>query len=156
MIRVIIIFTAFAIPLCCMAQNPLTRGYTYDATGNRTACAVINMSPPMAPPDTTDTELLTPPPPLQTAEYFVETIAQTEIKIYPNPTTEKITLEFVGDVRVENFRPLQLFSLSGQLLQTQTIHSSTTEISLAGLASGVYILKVQIDEVTEEWKIIKN
>jgi len=156
--RIIIIFTAFAIPLCCMAQNRLTREYTYDASGNRTACAVINLPSPMSPPDTTDTdtELLTPPPPLQTAEYFVETIAQTEIKIYPNPTTEKITLEFVGDVRVENFRPLQLFSLSGQLLQEHPVHSPTTTVSLAGLSKGVYILKVSVNGITEEWRVIKN
>jgi hypothetical protein len=82
---------------------------------------------------------------------------QVEIKIYPNPVTEKITFEISGlVVGVENFRPLQLFSLNGQLLQTQPIHSETTTISLAGLAKGSYILKVQINEHTENWKIIKN
>ena len=91
-----------------------------------------------------------------TPEYFVEKIAQVEIKIYPNPATEKITLEFSGDVRVENFRPLRLYSLSGQLLQEQPVHSVTTEVSLAGLAKGAYILKVQINNTVEDWKIIKN
>jgi hypothetical protein len=91
-----------------------------------------------------------------TAEYFIEKIAQTEIKIYPNPTTEKITFEFSGDVRVENFRPLQLDSLSGQLLQEQPVHSTTTSISLAGFAQGAYILKVLINGITEDWKIIKQ
>jgi len=41
------------------------------------------------------------------------------------------------------------------LLQ-QPVHSSTTVISLTGLSKGAYILKVQINGITEDWKIIKN
>ena len=158
-----------AVPLFCMAQNRLARAYSYDAAGNRTACAVINLPPPAPPlpPDTTETEELAletlesmmplPSPELTpAAEYFVETIAQTEIKIYPNPTTEKITLEFSGPVRGENIRPVQLYSLSGQLLQEQPVHSATTTVSLAGFPNGVYILKVNVNGVTEDWKVIKQ
>jgi len=155
------LFLLFAVPLFCMAQNPLARQYSYDASGNRTTCAVINMSPPLpppVPPDSigTDTEPQAANPVPQPTEYFVEKIAQTEIKIYPNPTTEKITLEFSGDVRVENFRPLQIYSLSGQLLREQHVHSTITTISLAGMPKGVYILKVNVNGKTEDWKIIKN
>ena len=157
----VLFFLLFAVPLFCMAQTPLARQYEYDASGNRTVCAVINMSPspsPPVPPDSTGTE--TEPqaanPVPQPTEYFVEKIAQTVIKIYPNPTTEKITLEFSGDVRVENFRPLQIYSLSGQLLQEYPMHSTTITISLAGFSKGVYILKIQINDRKEDWKIIKN
>ena len=153
----ITLFLLFAVPLFCMAQNPLDRQYSYDASGNRTTCAVINLAPPVPPDSTgTDTEPQASNPAPQLTEYFVEKIAQTEIKIYPNPTTEKITLEFSGDVRVENFRPLQIFSLSGQLLQEQLVHSATTTVSLTGFANGVYILKVQINDRKEEWRIIKQ
>ena len=170
-----LIFLLLAIPLICMAQTPLARQYTYDASGNRTVCAVINMSPPLAPPvppDSTGTEELQVTSDESDTlhvtryeregrdnrddKYFVEKIAQTEIKIYPNPTTEKITLEFSGDVRVENFRPLKIYSLSGQLLHEQPVHSPTTVISLAGMSKGVYILKVNVNGKTEDWKIIKQ
>jgi hypothetical protein len=85
----------------------------------------------------------------------METIAQTEIKIYPNPTTEKITLEISG---WENLQTgiFKLYSLNGQLLQERPVHSSTTEVSLSGLPQGAYILKVRINDRTEDWKIIKN
>jgi len=157
----ITLFILFALPLFCVAQTPLARQYSYDASGNRTTCAVINMSPSPAlpvPPDSTgsDTEPQAANPVPQPTEYFVEKIAQTVIKIYPNPTTEKITLEFSGDVRVENFRPLQIYSLSGQLLQEYPMHSTTITISLAGMPKGVYILKVNVNGKTEDWKIIKN
>jgi len=55
----ITLFLLFAASFFCMAQNPLERQYSYDASGNRTSCAVINMSPPQAPPappDSTETE----------------------------------------------------------------------------------------------------
>jgi len=166
----IFILTGFILPFFCMAQTQLAREYSYDASGNRTSCAVIDLSPSLSPP-------VPPPPPdsaedgeepdvethhgaslpiPQTPEYFVETLAQTEIKIYPNPTTEKITLEFVGGVETRFIASLRLFSLSGQLLQEYPVHSPTTVVSLAGLPKGVYILKVSVNGVSEEWKIIKN
>jgi len=169
----------FAVPLFCMAQSQLARQYSYDAAGNRTACAVITLpSPtPPAPPDSTVTEELQVTS-YESYEsdtlhvtrderdnrdgrddkYFVEKIAQTEIKIYPNPTTEKITLEFScgGVVETQCIASLRLYSLSGQLLQEQLVHSETTTISLAGMPAGVYILKVRINDSVEDWKIIKN
>jgi len=158
----------FAVPLFCMAQSPLAREYSYDAAGNRTACAVINLAPlpTPVPPDSTGTnaviaaeeelEVISDGRDNRAGKYFVEKIAQTEIKIYPNPTTEKITLEFSESVGFENFRTLRLYSSSGQLLQEQTVHSSTTVISLAGMPAGVYMLKVRVNDTVEDWKVIKN
>jgi len=172
----LILSLLFAVPLLCTAQSQLARMYDYDAAGNRTVCAVINLTPPLAPPnlpptDSTEnhppaTENLETPIPFpfpdtattkdSAGEYFVERMGNTEIKIYPNPTSEKITLEFSGAIRVENLRPVQLYSLSGQLLQELPVHSAATEISLAGYAKGVYILKVNADGRTENWKVIKQ
>jgi hypothetical protein len=111
----------------------------------------LEASMPLTPYDP-QTANHTPP----TAGYFVEKIAQVEIKIYPNPATEKITLEFSGGVETWRAASLRLYSLSGQLLQEQPVHSSTTIVSLAGFAKGTYILKVQVNGHTEDWKIIKN
>jgi hypothetical protein len=36
------------------------------------------------------------------------------------------------------------------------VHSSITEVSLSGFSKGTYILKVDINDRTEDWKIIKN
>jgi hypothetical protein len=150
-----IFFFLFAIPLFCVAQNPLARMYDYDDSGNRTTCAVINLIPPKAPENQQDTTKGDFFAPLET-EYFVEKTGNVEIKIYPNPTTEKITLEFSGVVETRYATSLRLYSLTGQLLQEQSVHSATTVVSLAGFAKGTYILKVQINGVTEDWKIIKQ
>ena len=144
-------FLLFAIPVLCMAQN-LPRMYEYDEAGNRIVRKMLRMafSPP-APPDSTHTADRTP----QITEYFVEKIAQVEIKIYPNPTTEKITMEIVN---MQNLSTgvFKLYSLTGQLLQERPVYSTATEVSLAGFAKGTYILKVHINDRAEEWKIIKN
>jgi len=155
----IILLIVFAIPLFCMAQTPLTREYDYDEAGNRISCKVLRLSEPMlAPPDSTEREELavTSNELLELAtEYFVEKIAQTEIKIYPNPATEKITLA-ISEWENLQMGVFKLYSLTGQLLQEQPVHSSTTVISLSGYSKGVYILKVQINGITEDWKIIKH
>ena len=164
------------IPLFCLAQDPLPREFFYDNAGNRVLRKVIDLGPPFfAPPpqDTThnteSTSLitnennsltsltsLTPPPsePLP-PQYFIETIAQTQIKVYPNPSTEKITLEIIGWETLQN-GIFKLYSLNGQLLQEQPVSSATTTVSLSTLSKGVYILKVQINNHTEEWKIMKQ
>jgi len=174
--RKIICLLWLSIPLLCMAQNSLAFSYEYDNAGNRVRRKVIYIiphtpPPPTAPDSTTmpvemEEELMSlmslmpqdisitdsaePSP-----EYFVEKIAQVEIKIYPNPTTEKITLEISN---MENLQTgvFKLFSITGQFLQEQPVHSATTTVSLAGLPKGTYLLKVHINNRTEDWKIIKQ
>jgi len=143
----IILLLWLSIPLFCMAQMNLIRQYEYDAAGNRTSRKVIQITPP---------ELTPPSPPLEGhTQYFVEKIAQVEIKIYPNPTTENITLEIAGWKELQT-GVFKLYALTGQLLQEQPVHSVTTTVSLAGLPKGTYILKVHINNRTENWKVIKN
>jgi len=147
-----LIYLILAIPLFCMAQTNLPRYYDYDAAGNRVLRTTIPMNlAPLAPQDSVGAHSLEN----SEIEFFVETIAQVEIKIYPNPTTEKVTLE------ISRWEELQsgifkLYSLSGQLLQEHPIHSATTAISLADLPKGAYFLKVHINSSTENWKIIKQ
>jgi hypothetical protein len=156
-----------------MAQT-LPREYAYDAAGNRTSRKVIDMNlAPPAPQDSlnvtsdnvTRDELQVASDELQVTSYelqelqhalcYTENVALVEIKIYPNPTTEKITLEISGWETLQT-GVFKLYSMTGQLLQEHPVHSVATEVSLAGLASGTYILKVQINDRIEDWKVIKN
>jgi len=150
----ITLFLVFAIPLFCMAQNPLPRLYEYDAAGNRVLRKVLTVQ--LAPPAPEDSlEVTRYELQVTSNEFFVEKLAQVEMKIYPNPATEKITLEITNlqDLQTGVFK---LYNLNGQLLKECPVHSVSTELSLAGLASGTYILKVNINGRVEDWKIIKN
>jgi hypothetical protein len=153
-----ILFLLFAIPLLCMAKNNLTRYYEYDDAGNRILRKTLilpSLSPPAPPDSLPQPEELLPPTAYRSPQTYTETLAQVEMKIYPNPTTENVTLEITNmeNLSTGNFK---LYSLPGQLLQEHPVHSSSTAISLAGLPTGTYILKVYINNRTEDWKIIKN
>ena len=157
------------LPLFCMAQlgSSLSFKYEYDDAGNRVLRKIINIGEPQSAPhapqdsmtnDDSHTADRSPQTAYRlplTAEYFVERIAQTEIKIYPNPTTEKVTLEIAGWETLQT-GGFKLFTLNGQLLQERPVHSISTEVSLSGLSKGTYILKVHINNQIEDWKIIKN
>jgi len=147
----IILLLCFAIPLFCLAQNGLIVEYDYDAAGNRISRKVINLQ--SAPP--VQQMAIAENFPEEEPEYFVDKIARMAMKIYPNPATERITLEISNweDLQTGTFK---LFSLSGQLLQEQPVHSPVTSISLAGLSKGAYILKVRMNNRTEDLKIIKQ
>jgi hypothetical protein len=164
MIKKFTLLLWLAIPLLSMAQ--LQVQYEYDAAGNRTIRKTIMLAPQYAPPDSTETKLqaseelepqisATSSAPLKDSNYFIEKIAQVEIKIYPNPTTEKITLEILNWQNLQT-GTFKLYSLTGQLLQEQPVHSESTIISLANLPKGTYILKVFINNRTEDWKVIKQ
>ena len=159
-----IIILMFSLPLLCVAQSILPREYDYDAAGNRTLRKTILISSPQSPPVPNDSlqvtsyELQVTSDELQElalAQFFVENIAQVEFKIYPNPTTEKITLEIsnMDNLQTGNFK---LYNLDGRLLQEQLVHSAISVISLANLPKGAYILNVHINGKTEDWKVIKN
>jgi hypothetical protein len=149
--QTITLFLWLCIPLFCFAQNPLPRVYEYDKAGNRIVRKVLEFKAPPAPPE--DSLQVKSE---QVDGWYTEKIAQVEMRIYPNPATEKITFVISGTVGTHGSASLQLYSLSGQLLQTQPLQSETTEISLSGLAKGAYILKVQVNGKTEEWKIVKQ
>jgi len=158
----LILFFIFVVPLFCMAQRQLAIGYYYDAAGNRVLRKTINILPRDTsqqvvafPPDSTELQVTSGELQVTSYEYFVEKIAQVEIKIYPNPTTEKITLE-ISNMEILQKGIFKLFTLTGQLLQEQPVYSATTEVSLAGYAKGAYILKVNVNGVVENWKIIKQ
>ena len=178
----LILFLWLLMPLFCLAQSV---EYAYDAAGNRTGriTRTILLSPPApSPPDSLqvtsyelqgeslqelpvtsyplqDTEFSSlasqKSPELATPEYFVETFAQVEMKIYPNPTTENITLQ-ISNMETLQKGILQLYTLNGQLLQTRLLSEAEVIVSLAGHAKGTYILKVQINGITEDWKVIKQ
>ena len=71
-----------------------------------------------------------------------------KFRIYPNPTTTKITIDYADIQRIE------LYNLEGKKLQCAL---KNNELNLSHLASGVYILKISNSHgQTFNQKIIKN
>ena len=72
-----------------------------------------------------------------------------DLKTYPNPTNENITISvknFNGNIQTE------VFDLIGNRLQA----TNETTISLRGYSNGIYILKVTYSDRVQEVKVIKE
>ena len=62
-----------------------------------------------------------------------------EVKVFPNPTPEIITIQFSEYVEGSRY---WLYDLRGKLLENKLIPSADTEINMRNYASGQYILKL--------------
>jgi photosystem II stability/assembly factor-like uncharacterized protein len=78
--------------------------------------------------------------------------SDTEISVFPNPCSEKITISFKSFITSENFT-IDIYSLSGKKLISA---SNAESVDISTIQSGVYILKVQSKMSTWTKKIIKE
>jgi hypothetical protein len=70
------------------------------------------------------------------------------VAIFPNPATEVITLTFEADEAL-----VTLYSIQGQVMSVNTIHSSEM-INVSDLDAGTYIVKVQANNRTYTDRVI--
>ena len=71
------------------------------------------------------------------------------VKLYPNPTSDQITIDikgYNGNVNIE------VYDLQGRLLETTT----NTIVSLKKHTKGIYVLKVSYGEITEELRVVRE
>lgn len=78
-----------------------------------------------------------------------------QCSVYPNPTTNNLTLKF------KNFKPenwsYQLYDINGNLLENKKVEGDETKIMFSNLAPAIYFLKVSSgrNEI-KTFKVIKN
>ena len=68
-------------------------------------------------------------------------INELEIKVYPNPTYDLISLEIINQVSIPDLK-IQLLDISGKLLLSKVFKINKTEIEMNKFVSGMYILKI--------------
>lgn len=132
----------------CFSQTSLQREYCYDESGNRVCRKVVEM------PANTPRNLCQPIEDNSTV-CFHEHICSYSCKIYPNPTTGQIQLD-IEDLTTSFQGTAALFSANAVFLRDFKILESHNVIDLSDLPPGMYILKLNINKRTEEWKIIKR
>ena len=77
------------------------------------------------------------------------------LSAYPNPTTNYLTLN-VGNFELSTLN-FQLYDISGKLIESRKIISSTETIAMGNLSSATYFLKVSNNNnEVKSFKIIKN
>ena len=89
------------------------------------------------------------------ASLGVESLLAETIAIYPNPTQNKITLQWDAAVQVER---IAVYALDGKLITTQVVSQDSTSsfINLSETADGMYFIKISTQKGTLTEKIIKN
>jgi len=68
--------------------------------------------------------------------------SKTSFNLYPNPTTNFVTLEVEDEKMVQNHEPVMVFDIYGKLLYRKPLTSTHERIDLSSYASGVYMVRV--------------
>lgn len=76
-----------------------------------------------------------------------------ELSVYPNPATDRIHVNLPEDLRLSK---IMLMNSQGQQVSVQTNHSLQTEINMADLPAGMYLLVVKLTNKIVVKKVIKS
>ena len=77
------------------------------------------------------------------------------IKIYPNPATDRITIEIKSQNILKNSL-ISVYDIQGQLVFEKSVLQKSMNIDISALTSGVYIVKLNNNTGVEVSRFIKN
>jgi hypothetical protein len=80
-------------------------------------------------------------------------LQHTSITFYPNPATDKITIETAATLTNSQ---LSIMNLNGQELMTRQITSPKTQIDISNLPNGVYFVRLTNDKTMDVGKFVKQ
>ena len=82
-----------------------------------------------------------------------ETSINLEMSVYPNPTTNYLTLKVEDNANLS----YQLYDLQGKVIENKKVKANSTTIKMEGLPKAVYFLKVVNNkQAVKTFRIIKN
>ena len=102
---------------------------------------------------------------IQQGEVTIENLAipdnsvepKAEISVFPNPTTDFVTINMTGFEFENGPRYYQLYDLQGRLVKQNTFNDTETQVNLNDVSSSIYILRVYVNnKVLKTFKIIKK
>ena len=154
-IYLLLAFALMAISATYAQSSNLIREYEYDKSGNRTVRKVLPLKSMKTDYDSTHTTDDYMTENLPEESHYVEKMGNILLNIFPNPTSEMVT------VRIENTNEfkdgiLRLYMPNGQLLREYPVNSPEFTIDLSNYVKGVYLLKLQINQHSDTWKIVKQ
>jgi len=74
-----------------------------------------------------------------------------KIKLFPNPSTDRITVGYTG--KINN---IYIFNLLGELVSQRKLPIGTNEIDISNLKKGIYIIKIENSTGIIQQKLIKE
>lgn len=86
--------------------------------------------------------------PLSSVEFL-----NTKFEIYPNPTTDIITIKNEENILIKN---IDIIDLNGRIIKSIKPEEQHTQLNLDFLAAGTYLLNIKTDQGTAAKKIVKK
>ena len=78
----------------------------------------------------------------------------SEISVFPNPTANMVQINFS---KVNEAGLIELYSVEGKLLSSQSINTSTvSKVDMSAFAGGTYLLKIKSSTLNQSYQIIKT
>lgn len=81
----------------------------------------------------------------------VQTISNTEINVFPNPSSDIIRFE-----GAENAQFANIFSIEGKLVLSKPFFNGDKQVDIRDLESGQYLIRINSDDSVWTGKFIKN
>jgi len=82
------------------------------------------------------------------------TIKDEQIAIYPNPTTDNLTIDVSATLNIP--ATIEISNIQGQVIKQQTTNTETTNINVSALAKGMCFVKVKTENGVAVKKFIKE
>ena len=85
-----------------------------------------------------------------------ETTLNVSLNIFPNPTTENLTLQ-ISDINKEKLS-YKIYDMQGKILNNSQITAQQTQINMNGLPAATYFINVvnQENKIVQSFKITKK
>ncbi len=82
----------------------------------------------------------------------IEKLISENIKIYPNPIINNLIIESTNNKLIT----IRIYSLNGEEVFYNDLHSLNNKLDISSLSSGLYILKINMNNVSRKIRIIKK
>jgi hypothetical protein len=77
-----------------------------------------------------------------------------EVKVYPNPASDKVTIEIPNGVKIED---VTIYNLFGQLVEVMKANQSNGfEMDVKDLSAGVYVIQMQTSYGVKNIRLVKE
>jgi hypothetical protein len=126
--------------------------YGYDDAGNRILKLTVSGMEEAAVGADSNAELESTRAEESFQEFDTEIVDDFEASIFPNPTSDILNIQLSGDKQAN----LLLSDANGRVIYTQLLTGGQHELDLRRVQTGVYFLKLEIEGVSKDYKIIRH
>ena len=85
-----------------------------------------------------------------------EEVSGIRYQVFPNPTSEKISLIMSNEQGIKNIE-VKIYNVLGEIIFNQQINKSTTQqIDISSAPAGIYLMQIIADNKMESVKIVKE